>query len=110
MGRGLAPATALIQAKSVERHPVLGRGLTVRMTLPVSFGKDTGLQVAARLNLLETREFARCHFNGAWSVNERADFVFSSFLPVAFYQPRLLVNLVLSCALRSRWANQVLNS
>lgn len=109
VGRGLAPVTALLRANSVEKHPVLGRGLAVRMTLPVSFGRDNGMEVAGKLNLRETREFTKGHLNGAWSINDKTDVVFTSFLPVAFYQPRMLVNFVRSCALRSRWADEVLN-
>lgn len=66
------------------------------------------MQIATALNLLEATEWARCHLNGAWYVDEQSNLVFVSFFPIAGFKSWELVNLARSCAIRSQWAGEVL--
>jgi hypothetical protein len=80
----------------------------MRMTLPISYGREKGLRTAAALNLLESTEWVKCHLNGAWCVDAQSNLVFVSFFPIAGFQSGELVNLALSCAARSAWVGEVL--
>lgn len=100
--------TSLFMVNSVEGHPLLGRGLMMRMILPVSHGKERGLKTAMALNGLESTEWVRCHLNGAWYVDDRSNLVFISFFPVAGLRQGELENLAFSFALRSKWAGEVM--
>lgn len=60
------------------------------------------------LNLLEAAEWVKCHLNGAWHVDEQSNLIFVSFFPMAGFKDGDLANLALSCAIRSRWAGEVL--
>ena len=100
--------TSLFRVNSTEGHPLLGKGLMIRMMLPVSYDREQGLKIAMTLNLLEATEWVKCHLNGAWCVDERSNLVFVSFFPIAGFNPGMLVNLAMSCAVRSMWAGQVL--
>lgn len=100
--------TSLFRVNSEEGHPLLGRGLMMRMTLPVSYGRKEGLSIAMSLNLLEVTEWTKCHLNGAWCIDDQSNLVFVSFVPIASFKLWELVNLARSCAVRSIWAGQVL--
>jgi tetratricopeptide (TPR) repeat protein len=104
----LKVVTSLFRVNSEEGHPLLGRGLMMRMMLPVSYGREGGLQIAMALNLIEAREWAKYHMNGAWCVDEQSNLVFTSFSPITGFKSWELVNLTLSCAKRSKWAGEVL--
>jgi hypothetical protein len=100
--------TSLFRVNSTEGHPLLGKGLMMRMMLPVSYSREQALVYAVSLNLLEATEWVRCHLNGAWYVDDQSNLVFVSFFPIAGFKSWELANLALSCAMRSRWAGEVL--
>ena len=100
--------TSLLKVNSDEGHPLLRKGLMMRMILPVSYGREQALVYAMSLNLLEATGWVKCHLNGAWYVDERSNLVFVSFCPIAGFQSWWLVNFALSFAIRSKWAAEVL--
>jgi tetratricopeptide (TPR) repeat protein len=100
--------TSLLRVNSEEGHPLLGRGLMMRMMLPVSCDRNAGLHIAMTLNLMEVAGWTRCHLNGAWYVDEHSNLVFVSFFPMAGFKSWELVNLAYSFAVRSAWAGQVM--
>jgi hypothetical protein len=100
--------TSLFRVNSEEGHPLFGKGLMMRMTLPVSYGREEGLQIAMALNLLEATQWVKCHLIGAWHVDEQSNLVFVSFYPIVSFQSWELVDLALSCGMRSKWAGEVL--
>jgi hypothetical protein len=105
MARGLGPVTALFQAFSTKKHPLLGKGLLTTMKMPLTYDREDGLKIAGVLNLLETKEWARCHMNGAWHIDDRNCL---SFMPIVSYKKQLLVNLAISNYIRSKWAREIL--
>ena len=101
--------TSLFMANSHERHPLLGRGLMMHMKLPLSYDREDGLRIASLLNLKEATEWSKCHLTGAWCIDDQSDLAFVSFIPIATYKYGVLVNHVLSNAIRSDWAAEVLS-
>jgi hypothetical protein len=100
--------TSLFMANSKEMHPLLGRGLMMRMKLPVSYAREEGLHIASILNLKEATEWSKCHLNGAWCIDDQFDLAFISFFPIVACQHGELANFALSNSIRSKWAWQVL--
>jgi hypothetical protein len=103
--------TALFTANGTERHPQLGSGALVRLSLPAPEDPSVrdpqrAARLASRLNLAEPHEWAMCHFLGGWCTdpNPGIGLSFVTFLPAAVYRPRLLDALVLSMAVRAKWA------
>lgn len=99
---GVPPETALLQLTRNDRHPQLGSGCLVRLTLPV--GPDTG-GVAMELNRREATLASDCHFLGAWCVGPLG-LTFVTFLPAIAHRPGLLTNLFMNSAIRTRWARE----
>jgi hypothetical protein len=95
-------------ANSKEMHPLLGRGLMMRMKLPVSYAREEGLHIASILNLKEATEWSKCHLNGAWCIDDQFDLAFISFFPIVACQHGELANFALSNSIRSKWVWQVL--
>ena len=58
--------TAYLQALTHEAHPMLGNGLTVRLTLPAGAVETPDAATAAGLNRLEFASVARADLQGAW--------------------------------------------
>ena len=100
--------TSLFRANSLEGHPLLGKGVMMRMMLPVSCDRGRGLHVANTLNLRESKEWVKSRQNGAWYVDEQSNLVFVSFCPLGEFQSWNMVNLALSFANRSRWAYETM--
>lgn len=99
---GVAPETALLQITRNDRHPQLGSGCLVRLTLPV--GPDTE-GVSLELNRREATLASDCHFLGAWCVGPMG-LTFVTFLPAIAHRPGLLTNLFMNSAIRTRWARE----
>ena len=100
--------TSFFVVNSVEEHPLLGRGLLMRMMLPITYTKERGLQLAMSLNRLESTEWVKGHLTGAWCVDDQCHLMFVSFYPIAGLKHGELINLALSFAARSKWAGEVL--
>lgn len=99
---GRPPETALLQITRNDRHPQLGSGCLVRLTLPV--GADTE-GMALELNRREATLASDCHFLGAWCVGP-IGLTFVTFLPAIAHRPGLLANIFMSSAIRTRWARE----
>ncbi|MDP8248216.1 MAG: hypothetical protein P9M00_08775 [Candidatus Tritonobacter lacicola] len=96
--------TALLQATAEEKHPQLGSGLLLRITLP-PIGVEATADLACQLNSDEAGEWSRSHMLGAWCIGDMG-ITFVSFIPAALYRERLLDTMILSMAMRARWAKE----
>ncbi len=101
-GRG----TALLIASAAEQHPRLGSGLLVRLALPVLVDALRGNELAHQLNWVEATQWNAPHFLGAWCLDANSTLTFVTFVPSAVYAPGLLHALILSSAVRARWAGE----
>ena len=90
-----------------EPHPSLGFGLLMRLNLREHPSLDRKPLGAVHLNQLELADGCPSHFLGSWCTNPSGGPpVFVSFLPSVLSAPNLLLNLVMSMGLRSRWASE----
>ena len=102
----LGGTSNLLRVSTEDRHPSLGSGMLMRLSLqehPSHEGERLG---ATRLNQLELQDGCQSHFLGSWCANPSGgppDFV--SFLPNILRAANLLTNLVMSMGIRSRWAS-----
>jgi hypothetical protein len=114
--RGDVPAvaggsgTALFTASARERHPQLGSGALLLLSLPSP--PDPGpaksgesARLANELNLAEPESWTGAHFLGAWATDPGRGLTFTTFLPAAVYRRGLLDAMILSSAMRARWAS-----
>lgn len=102
--------TSVLSIEATERHPRLGAGVRLTLTLPRGPRARRPAEEAVELNGLEMRDFTRAHLLGGWCLT--ADHVpsiaFHAFFPNVAYQPGVLTNLALSMAVRADWvARQV---
>lgn len=96
--------TALLTVKATERHPQLGSGALVQLSLPLTLPAADAAELAARLNRVEAEESpdsALCL--GAWCPDRSDGICFVTFLPSAIRRPGLLNVVVLDAGLRTRW-------
>lgn len=93
--------TALIRLDANERHPDLGSGMLVRLSLPG--GPGPGPEWAAMRNRQELESLTRAHLVGSWVGS--ADFAtFVSFYPNMLARTGMgAVNVALSTINRARW-------
>ncbi len=113
----LGGTSALLRVLPDEQHPWLGRGLLLRLSLPVYAGGRQPLMLPLRLNSLERTELHCGYQLGSWGLVTHEDQLFghrgtellayTSFLPSALYQPGLLLAFVISLGARARWADRV---
>jgi len=94
--------TSLLTIRTNERHPQLGNGMLVRLSLPVGCPKEDWARVAIDLNARELRSLTRSPFLGSWCAGDDA-ITFVSFYPNVAHQPGLLQNLVNYSMGRARW-------
>jgi len=94
------PRTSLLQLRADARHPLLGSGLLVLLTLPVS-ARD-GAQ-AVGLNSRELQAGVRTKLMGSW-VPDETGLSFAAFYPSAVRREGIAVNLFLGMAQRALWA------
>lgn len=85
------------------RHPALGSGLRLALTLPMP-------ATAARVQSLNAAEVVTpdAHQLGGWSASEDEQLEFVSFIPTAAYVPNLARALVYHMAARNGWAHQMI--
>jgi hypothetical protein len=109
--------TALLIASAQERHPQLGSGVLLRLTLPDPPGGGSQelsqlSEIAHELNRAEAREWAPSHFLGAWCAHSKqpvSGISFVTFLPAGVHAPGLLQAFILNSGLRARWAKEYLD-
>jgi len=96
-------ATALIEVRTDQGHPVLGAGLLVTLELPPFTDLDEAIALAARLNFEEAARFTHVPQFGFWHPFDdgigKVTLIHTSFIPNALYQP----NLVPTMAYWSGW-------
>jgi hypothetical protein len=96
--------TALLRVTTKERHPQLGSGVLMRLSMPNRLDQQEQWRAAVRINQLEATTFVRSHFLGAWCRDPDGTLTHVAFLPNALHQPGLLLSTVISTAVRARWA------
>lgn len=106
--------TALLQIRSAEPHPALGRGLVTLLWLPAKPEGVDAARLANQLNVREATEWTEAHLLGAWSTRD-GHLVFTSFTPNlvlansdASTRRARLINNVIWSAIRARWAAEQL--
>lgn len=99
--------TSVFQASAEEKHPWLGNGLLVTLSVPVAVadGQEPA-DVAAKLNWRETVDRCRSHSMGAWHADPQG-FTYVAFLPAFAYRSHLLLNFVWVMAARSAWVKAI---
>ena len=94
-----------------ERHPLLGWGVRMKLTLDgwPSGRFGTGL-LPIELNALEQDSWESAHFVGSWGVDrDGASTFFTCFLPSALYQPGFLEEAIAWTGERSTWVSRFLD-
>jgi hypothetical protein len=94
---------ARLELDASERHPSLGSGLQMRLTLPVE--PDEAL--AQKLNANERLE-PDAHQLGAWCLDAEHGVTFTGFVPAAAYMPGLSRALAYHLSARNDWARALL--
>ena len=99
---------AYLQATTTEAHPILGHGLTVRLSLPVDATERADPATAAELNRLELGSWSRTHLLGAWvASSDRIDHL--TFYPNLAHRGDADTLDILRCDIRrAYWAAGVL--
>ena len=103
---GEAPGTALLQLSTDFKHPQLGDGVLVRLTLPLNLNAE----LVNELNLHETRCAQRSQTNFVRWCEDSNGAVFVTFLPtcVARDNQDWLTSLLYDNAIRTNWAKSLL--
>jgi hypothetical protein len=110
--------TALLTASAEERHPQLGSGVLLRLSLPDPPGAGSRelshlSNIAHELNRAEACEWSASHFLGASCAHARQPvpgISFVTFLPAGVYVPGLLQAFILGTGVRARGAIRYLES
>jgi len=94
-------------------HEGLGGGVRLRL-LMADWPRDPFLGVTlfpVDLNELEIDQEPPCHLIGSWAAepDPGARPYFNCFVPNALYRPGILLNLVVSMAIRARWADALID-
>jgi hypothetical protein len=101
-GQGLG--TAMLQLNTDFKHPQLGDGVLIRLTLPLN--ASPGL--ANVLNLLEARDGAdNADQLGGWCDDQNGP-VFVTFIPTCLLKQDWVVNSIYDNAIRTKWAKALL--
>jgi len=94
--------TMLVRMKTGAKHPRLGNGLLVRLSLPFIGWLADNARDAAALNVLELEKLTRVPFLGSWyGLHDGIHFV--GFYPNSAHVPGLLQNIVLQMVGRAHW-------
>ncbi|MBA2515233.1 MAG: hypothetical protein H0V26_13060 [Solirubrobacterales bacterium] len=107
--------SASLLVSAAQPHSIYGDGVLLVLGLPNKFPEEEdAAEFAASLNLIETSE-SEAHFLGSWT-QQKGSVSFVSFLPAISLPPNeksrvaLIVNMVVSTALRARWLSELLKS
>ena len=101
-GQGLG--TAMLQLNTDFKHPQLGDGVLIRLTLPLNASPE----LTNALNLLEARDGANnADQLGGWCEDKNGP-VFVTFVPTCLSERDWLVNFIYDNAIRTRWAKALL--
>ncbi len=103
--------TALFTASAEDPHPALGRGVYLRLTLPIEVSGERAITMARELNQAETHELTFSQFMGAWCSAPRMNSIsFVTFLPVPLSKPETLKHFIWSMRARCEWVKQYLSA
>ncbi len=85
-------------------HPLLGNGLSLRLTVPANMPEGSRAHLALALNDMERQEWNWCHDVGSYCCRG-VDFGFDCFIPNISYAPGALPEMAHDMATRARWLN-----
>jgi hypothetical protein len=94
---------ARLELDASERHPSLGSGLQMRLSLPV----EPDDAIAQKLNANECLE-PDAHQLGAWCIDGERGLMFTGFVPAAAYAPGLSRALAYHLSAKNDWARALL--
>jgi hypothetical protein len=100
---------ALLIVESARAHPFLGAGVWSWLLLPPGACEEPSLDFCLAMNQAESVTFTAAHSLGTWC-EHRNQLAYTVFLPNALYGPELLERVIVSQALRARWAEPFLES
>jgi hypothetical protein len=98
-----ADLPARLELDASERHPSLGSGLQMRLSLPV----EPDDAIAQKLNANECLE-PDAHQLGAWCIDRERALLFTGFVPAAAYTPGLSRALAYHLSAKNEWARALL--
>lgn len=94
----------MLHVSVADRHPQLGAGALVRVTLPIPGNHASNLADANLLNLSEGHNDATVFTLGGWCAIPSAPFCHALFLPAYVHAPGLLQTIMFMEAMRATWA------
>ena len=107
--------TALFRANTGEKHPLLGNGLLLTLTLPtgqISESYDINGHLIIVLNNSEKTSSTSGHCLGSWCLTPVGDTgiapAFVTFIPAYGCNANVFTNMIFSALNRCRWAGEVL--
>src|SRR5581483_7749432 len=102
------PGIARFFASGSSRHPQLGSGALLRVSLPPEMHPDVHKVAASALNTAELARTSAAHCLGAWCTDPRPELglTYVTFLPAATHRRGLLVEMARSAVIRARWATK----
>jgi hypothetical protein len=96
---------ALILWTASTRHPQLGLGALLRISIPLQIKEDDAVKLGQQLNQVEYLLQTSCHGYGAWcSDHSIQGITYVTFLPAAVHRSGLVDILTLNTAKRAKWA------
>ena len=98
---GAGDEHGVLTLSAETRHPLLGAGCLVRLSVPPGHG-DTA-ETAARLGRQERHEFTPAQSLGGWCGAHDPGLAYLSFLPAAVYEPGLLHHMIEDAVRRAEW-------
>ncbi|HXG70366.1 MAG TPA: hypothetical protein VNJ04_07105 [Gemmatimonadaceae bacterium] len=102
--RGKAPGTALLQLGTDFKHPQLGDGVLIRLSLPL----NVTAEFVNELNMLEAGGGAgKADQLGGWCEDKNGP-VFVSFIPTCLLEQYRLADAIEDNAIRTRWVKALL--
>jgi len=103
--------TAALFATDTQRHPQLGFGFLMLLSIPTSFDKEVTLALCHHLNLAEAHAWEIPYFFGAWCLGRDGDpsLAYVMFFPAAVCRPGLIEAMAVQMAARAAWARQQLD-
>jgi hypothetical protein len=96
--------TTLLEMSTEPKHPVFGRGLSVRLTLPLT-NPETSQALELSSKEFETHPFGQ--LMGTWGLRPDNLITFAAFYPNILARPGLTENIAVQMAGRARWAAQL---
>lgn len=100
--------TALVMMSTTEPHMQLGKGLLIRLTLPLHTDLDCAASTTVDLNIRELAEQPFNAFFGGWCSSPALMPTFVAFYPNVLFARGYAASIAHQMGLRAKWAASVL--